>query len=269
LLHTYWPPAEYARLGLLGPRELVETDPEVVAVLEREIEARFAIRGPGTRLRIHSAWGRPGDALTDDAQAERADLLVIGTRQPHGWTRLKTGSSAIGALRTARTAVLCVPAKARPQPATTDVAIPLIRTVLCPTDFSDLGNAAIPYAYALLRASGGTVELCHVHERDPGPAHLPYALTAPMPPETKAELEARLQALVPKEAERLGIATRITVIDGGTARTAIVQAARRLGTDAIVLASHGRSGVTRALLASVAEEVMRQTDKPVFVVRPV
>jgi nucleotide-binding universal stress UspA family protein len=38
--------------------------------------------------------------------------------------------------------------------------------------------------------------------------------------------------------------------------------------DAIALASHGRSGVTRALLASVAEEVLRHSDKPVFVVRP-
>jgi nucleotide-binding universal stress UspA family protein len=269
-LHTYWPPAEYARLGLPGPRDQMGTDPEVVAVLERELAARIpVVRAPASRLRIHSAWGRPGDALTDDAQAERADLLIVGTRQPGRWTRIRTGSSSLGALRTARTAVLCVPAKPAPQPATADVPIPVLRTVLCPTDFSALGNAAIPYAYALLRASGGTVELCHVHERQPpAVAHLPSGLAVPMPPRERAELEARLQALIPRDADRLGIGTRITVIDGGVAPTAILQTARRLGTDAIVLASHGRAGVTRSLLASVAEEVLRQSERPVFVVRP-
>jgi nucleotide-binding universal stress UspA family protein len=272
-IHTYWPPSEYARLGLPGPRDIVATDPEVVAVLKREIEARFGLHAtPGrTSLRVHAAWGRPGDALADEALAEKADLLVVGTRQPHAWTRLKTGSSAIAALRTARSAVLCVPAAhGHGKEATAaERAIPLFRTVLCATDFSDLGNAAVPHAYALLRAGGGTVELCHVHERHAtNPPHLPYALTAPMPAEKRAELEARLQALVPAEAERLGIASHLTVVDGGTAAAAILQAARRLGTDVVVLASHGRSGVTGALLASVAEEVLRQSEKPVLVVRP-
>jgi nucleotide-binding universal stress UspA family protein len=269
-IHTYWPPAEYARLGLPGPRDIVSTDPDVVAVLKREIEARFGLRAaPGeTSLRVHAAWGRPGDALADDAQAERADLLVVGTRQRHGWARLKSGSSAIAALRTAQSAVLCVPAAHGKETMTADLSIPLFRTVLCPTDFSDLGNTAVQYAYALLRGAGGTVELCHVHERHATNPALPYALTAPMPAEKRAELEAALQALVPGEAERLGITTHVTVVDGGTAAAAIVQAARRLGTDVTVLASHGRAGVTGVLLASVAEEVLRQSDKPVFVVRP-
>jgi nucleotide-binding universal stress UspA family protein len=271
LIHVYWPPAEYARLGLAGPRDLVQTDPEVVAVLEREIGARFGItRGAGSpRLLVHSAWGRPGDALTDDAQAEKADLLVVGTRQPHLWTRLKSGSSALAALRTTRTAILCVPARQRPDAAVGTLPTPLLRTVLCATDFSELGNAAIPYAYALVRGSGGTVELCHVYEKHPAtPANLPYPLGAPMSPEHRAELEANLTALIPPDAARLGISTHLTVVDGGSAAAATVQAARRLGADAIVLASHGRSGVTAALLASVTAEVLRHAERPVFVVRP-
>jgi nucleotide-binding universal stress UspA family protein len=73
---------------------------------------------------------------------------------------------------------------------------------------------------------------------------------------------------VPREAERLGITTRITVVDGVRAAPGILQTAHRLGTDAIVLASHGRAGLTRAPLSSVAEEVVRQSDQPVLVVRP-
>jgi nucleotide-binding universal stress UspA family protein len=163
--------------------------------------------------------------------------------------------------------VLCVPA--RHAAAATGAHVPLLRTVLCATDFSPLGNAAIPYAYALLRGSGGTVELVHVHERQaPAPATLPYAVAAPMSAGTRAEQEARLRALVPAEAEKLGITTHVTVVDGGTAAAATLQAAHRLGADAVVLASHGRSGVTRALAASVAEEVLRHADLPVFIVRP-
>ena len=60
----------------------------------------------------------------------------------------------------------------------------------------------------------------------------------------------------------------LTVIDGGSAGEAILQAAHRLGADAIALASHGRSGVVRTLMGSVAEAVLRGSDKPVFVVRP-
>ncbi|HXU83781.1 MAG TPA: universal stress protein, partial [Polyangia bacterium] len=60
--------------------------------------------------------------------------------------------------------------------------------------------------------------------------------------------------------------TRPSVIEGLRAPEAIVQAAERLGVDLIVMASHGRSGLKRALLGSVAEEVARRSPKPVLIV---
>jgi nucleotide-binding universal stress UspA family protein len=48
----------------------------------------------------------------------------------------------------------------------------------------------------------------------------------------------------------------------------IAQAAARLGADAICIASHGRSGITRALVGSVADKLLRATRKPVLVLRP-
>jgi nucleotide-binding universal stress UspA family protein len=59
----------------------------------------------------------------------------------------------------------------------------------------------------------------------------------------------------------------VTVVDGGAAKEAIVQAARRLGADTIVVGSHGRTGAARAVLGSVAEAVVRHADRPVYVVR--
>lgn len=268
LVHTYWPPAEYARLGLRGPRHMFTEDPEVVQVLERELRSRAELNGgPGaTTLRIQSAWGRLGDTLAKDAVAEQSDLVIVGTRQPHGWSRIEGGSVAIGALRAAQTAVLCVPA--RPSLATANPPpIPLLRSILVPTDLSDLGNAAVAHACSLLRSSGGVLELVHVREQ-----HLPSPLAydtpvAPLAPQERAELEARLARLVPPGALALGISAHVTIIDGGLAAEAILQAARRLGVDAIAISSHGRSGMRRAFLGSVAEAVMRGYDKPVYVVR--
>jgi nucleotide-binding universal stress UspA family protein len=271
MVHEYWPPAEYVRLGLRGPREMGGTDPEVAAVLQRDLEAQLpALPGPGrVSLRIVGSWSRIGDGLAKEAAADRADLVVVGTHQPHGWDRIKMGSSALSALQWSATSVLCVPLRARAaeaDPAHTEV--PVIRSVLVATDFSDLGNSAIPQAYALLRGTGGTVELCHVHEHGlPHPVYVFDAKEQAMPAQLRRELEAKLEALVPAQAASLGITSRATVVDGGSAGTEIIQAARRSGADVIVVATHGRGGVGRALLGSVAESVVRQSDRPVHVVR--
>jgi nucleotide-binding universal stress UspA family protein len=269
VLHTYWPPAEYARLGLQGPRDPFATDPEVVALIARDLRARAPqlTEGPHTRLCIEAGWGPLGVTLDQQAQAEQADVVVVGTRQLHGGERLRRGSSVLGVLRNTRRAVLCVPAPAAP--AAAQVAVPALKTILVATDLSALANAAVAHAYSLLRGTGGAVELCHVHER-----HLPVPVYAyrddreRLSPEARSKLEASLRALVPPEAERLGITSHVTVVDGGTAATAILQAARRLGADAITLASHGRTGLARGLFGSVAEAVIRGADRPVFVVRP-
>jgi nucleotide-binding universal stress UspA family protein len=100
---------------------------------------------------------------------------------------------------------------------------------------------------------------------------LPYPASSPIDriaAGKKIELEARLAELIPDDAERLNIATHVKVIDAGAAATAITRAARKLSVDAIVLASHGRSGIGRALLGSTAEGVLRHSEIPVFVVRP-
>jgi nucleotide-binding universal stress UspA family protein len=273
--HAYWPPGEYRRLGLTGQRDFFGDDPEVVSVLERQL-APLAARAGGagtTTLKVHAAWGHVGDALAMEAEAKRADLLVVGTHQRHGWQRVKAGSSAIGAVRAASTAILCVPASARAAgaPVAGDESPSPARPehLLVATDLSPAGNAAIPHAYALLGSGGGgRVELCHVHERHLAvPAYVYDDPARALPAGTRAELEECLRALVPAWSHENGITTNVTVVDGGIAWEAIVQAARRLGADTIVLASHGRSGLARALLGSVAEAVVRHADRPVWVVR--
>jgi nucleotide-binding universal stress UspA family protein len=273
LVHEYWPPGEYARLGLRGPRDLGRDDQEVVAVIERELHAMWDALPPApgsdkVKIHVRAGWQTPGVELGLDAEAACADLLVVGTEQAHGLGRLRRGSDAISALQTCAVPLLVVPSRAH-KVAPARLPVPVIRKVLVATDLSDFGNAAIPHAYALARRSGARVEICHVREHAlPSPAYVLPDEAPQLPPAERRQLEHRLEALVPDEAGEIGIASHVTVIDGGIAPTQILQAAHLLGADAIVIASHGRTGLGRTLLGSVAEAVVHKSDVPVFVVRP-
>jgi nucleotide-binding universal stress UspA family protein len=268
-LHLYWPLAEYARLGLPGRRDLFKADPDVVKNLEPALRSKIdGLPGRGAvTLDIRPAWGEPASNLLVAVEDCEADLLVVGAHERHGVARFMTGSIAQRLARQARyVPIAIVPAA----PATTakPAGIPRLRTVLAVTDFSSLGNAAVAHAYALVRATGGVVELCHVHEHAlPSPT---YAYDAPGPGITdldRARFLKELRDLVPAEAKGLGIATHVSIVDGGKPAEAIVQAAERLDVDAIAMASHGRGGLARTVLGSVAQEVVHGAHRPVYVVR--
>lgn len=269
-LHLYWPIAEYRRLGLRGPRNPLEIDPDVVKNLEPRLRAMVdGLPGQGAvALQIRPSIGAPSAGLAVALDQEPHDLLIIGSHQRHGVARLLGGSvSASLARHPVRVPMICVPtAPPLRAGAGTTRKLPRILTVLAPTDLSDVGNAAIPHAYALLRATGGVVELCHVHEHGvPNPAFaydLPDRLTAA----ERAAIIEQLRALVPPESDALGITTHVSVVDGGKPAETIVAAAERLNVDAISLGSHGRGGVAHAVLGSVAEVVVRQAHRPVLVV---
>ena len=264
-LHVYWPPEEYTRFGLEGPRNLLAGDPELNDLLERDLNARIPqLPGEGkVSLRLRPSWGNLGESIAA-CFGDDVDLVVVGTHQRTGWSRVVHGSVARATLRAARQPVLCVPLAAR---AARKEPLPKLAHVLVTTDFSPVGNAAIPYAYSLARG-GGQVELCHVYERElPNPVYAYARDDVKLAREHRVVLEERLRGLIPAGAAGAGVDTRVVVIDGGKPADGILHAAERLGVDAICIASHGRTGTHRVRLGSVAEEVLRHGHTPVFVVR--
>jgi nucleotide-binding universal stress UspA family protein len=272
LVHEYWPPGEYARLGLRGPRDLSADDDEVIAVVNRELREIWAelppIESAGTvTTRVRAGWSAPGLELALDAEAAGVDLLVMGTRQAHGFQRVRSGSDALTALQNCHLPVLIVPAKARPV-SSAAAPIPQLRSVLVATDLSAFANGAIPHAYSLVRRAGARVEICHIHQRPlASPTYVMPDQGASMSNKEREDLEHKLTALIPVAADELGIESHVTVIDGGAAPEQILQAAHRLGVDAIVMASHGKGGVGRALFGSVTQAVLHKSDLPVYIVR--
>jgi nucleotide-binding universal stress UspA family protein len=151
--------------------------------------------------------------------------------------------------------------------------LPRIARVLVPTDFSEMGNHALRYAYALL-PRGGTVHLLHAVEEEslPNPLYAHYTPgRQPTPGERAAQekdLEAGLRALVPEEAESRGIETCVEIVHGSDPAEAIRVAAERLGVDAICMGTHGRTGLSSLVAGSVARKVASATSRPLFLVRP-
>jgi len=137
-----------------------------------------------------------------------------------------------------------------------------IKTILHPTDFSEAADHALEVAHALARDHGAMLIVMTV----PAPplpaveAYVPeYELT-----QLIQEGEQRLRAFAAKLAD-VPTATRVVAGEPGWA---IVAAAKDCQADLIVMGTHGRKGISRLLLGSVAEHVMRHAPCPVLTIKP-
>lgn len=252
---VYWPEEEYPRLGLPLPRTFDDVTSELRQAMEQETTALLApltADGKAPRAVVFAGVGRIADHLVELATREGADLLVVGTHHRRALGRLWSVSHH--AVRLARMSVACVPSMVAAELAA-DAPLPAFRAVMVATDFSETGNRAVAHACALA-PEGGTVHVVHVPEGNSTPAQ-------------EAELKQRLLATVPKAAQAAGRSVQVEVLPGSRdVVMCLVQAAERLRADAIVMGTHGRSGLKRAVLGSVTQELLLRTDRPVLVVRP-
>ena len=261
-----WPLGEKARLGIPGPVPLDANRPEVQAILERDLRDKVTsvLGEKGVRVRVEAGLGRPDFRLIEIASQEQADLVVTGTHQWHGLSRLWHVSTSRGLLHYAPMSVLVVPAKT----GSVEMAIPHVRRVLVTTDFSELGNQAIPHAYSIL-SSGGVVRLLYVES----PAVTPTPKIGGTRPSQHLQklktAERQLRALIPAEAEARGISSEVEVAEHREPAKAICQAAERFGADIVCMGTRGRSGLSAAVLGSVASGVIAGSKRPLLAVRAV
>lgn len=145
-------------------------------------------------------------------------------------------------------------------------------TILVATDFSDSGDHAIGHAFRIAADQRATVLLCHVIETAvmPNPLYAQYYPTDFLGPEVRerAGQEAKQALLdrVPRDGVLRDVASE-TVVLFGTPTEEIIRFAEERGVDLIVIATHGRKGLRRWVLGSVAERVIRHGPCPVLVVR--
>jgi nucleotide-binding universal stress UspA family protein len=132
------------------------------------------------------------------------------------------------------------------------------KKILFPTDFSHTGDAALAMATALARDSGATLLIVHVEE--PPMAYGGGELYYGMPNPATADLEKMLHEVKPLDPD---VPCEYRMITGDPA-SAVVRLAEEEEVDMIIMGTHGRTGLSRLLMGSVAEAIVRRAKCPVL-----
>ncbi len=147
------------------------------------------------------------------------------------------------------------------------MAEPKVARVLCPVDFSEYSDYALQHALAYAKTFGAELHVVHVLE-------LPFMPTYAMAglPELSVPTE-ELEAQVRKHTEEVVQECRKShdKVEGtvriGSAFLEIIECAKEIDADLIVMGTHGRTGLTHMLIGSVAEKVVRKAPCPVLTVK--
>jgi universal stress protein A len=135
------------------------------------------------------------------------------------------------------------------------------RKILFPTDFSPASTDALAWATSLARDSGATMVIIHVEE--PPMAYGGGELYLDVEENDREELRKALVNVVPLDAD-VPFEHKLLV---GDPATSICETAENEHADLIVMGTHGRTGLTRLLMGSVAEAVVRRANCPVLTVK--
>src|SRR5262245_54511729 len=135
------------------------------------------------------------------------------------------------------------------------------KKILFPTDFSPASEEALRWATSLARDTGATMIIAHVEE--PPLAYGGGEMYVAADETDRDELRRALVKIVPLD-HNVPFEHKLLV---GDPASAIVEAAETEDADIIVLGTHGRTGLTRLLMGSVAEAVVRRANCPVLTIK--
>jgi nucleotide-binding universal stress UspA family protein len=211
---------------------------EVVEAVERDVSA--------------------GPAIRHYADEHDIDLVVMGTHGRRGVRRMLLGSVAEDVVRRADQPVLTVRGTEEDRPTA-------IRRILVPVDFSPYSRDALRTARAMASLVGATVDAVHVVEETLHPAFYVGGVRSiyDIAPDIEEKATAKLEEFL---AETPGAADDETArVLFGKPSACIAEEAE--DADLVVMSTHGRTGLDRFLLGSVAERVVRHAPCPVLTVK--
>lgn len=216
----------------------------------------------GRSVTTHLREGVPRETILATARDLEADVVVVGKHGRTGLDRYLVGSVAARVVRKAAVPVLVVPegvAGAVDEAAFDDL--------LLPTDGGEHAEKAARYGVDIAHHCGSTLHV--LTAVDLAAAAGPFDAGG-VSPEFVEHLEAESRETVDRMVDRLRrmdpTVTVETAVVRGTPHEAVREYVADTGVDLVVMRSHGRSGVKRALLGSVTERVLRVAGVPVLVV---
>ncbi len=244
------PAIDAARLNLHGPISRRRLHPIVEEVVQRELQKREACvsLGGSTSSIVKLSMDLPSAEVARTAEEEKVGLVVVGSRQRGRVDRIVHERVSRDIIHETATNVVCVPFHTADERFRA-LEAPQIRTIFAATDFSACGNHAVAWAMAIAPPASKVV-ICNV----------------------ASDAEARTRAsreLAQIEHPRSwpdNVEIAVDVASNGGVAKAIWAQAQVCGADLIVVGAHGESGL-RAMLGSVARDLLAVSAKPVLVVR--
>lgn len=218
----------------------------------RDATTSFGARQVTTRLMNGPPWREIVTLL----ESEAFDLAVLGTRGRSGLDRILLGTVAEKVVRHAPCSTLTV----RP-----DAETKSFTHIVCPVDFSESSQHAVDLAAEVAQRDGATITLLHIIE-------IPVAYSGePIGQDFLRDLDKRSAGLLSDLASQLerkmGISMSVHARIGRPGADTLRVLDHDQTIDLVVMGSHGRTGIKRALLGSVAEKVVRNARCPVLVAR--
>ena len=255
LVHTKFPRGTKARLASLKA--------------ERNYLQQVATRGQeitGTQLSAVTLTGSVVSALRDHIHRADVDLVVMTTHGRGMVERAWIGSVADALIRSTDVPILLI----RPTEKAPAVARLEVTRLVVPLDGSPLSEQILPSAVSMARLLGAELSLVQLVTAVELPGEFPAAMTG-----YDGNLSILMEQQAKEHLDTLADSLRsdgvvVTTGSGVTSSAAagILDLARDPAIGMIALATHGRSGVRRGLLGSVADKVIRGSDRPVLVYRP-
>jgi len=216
-------------------------------------EALSIAKSQGALIKAVCEEGEPYERIVDLAEAENCDLIIVGRTGKSALQRVLIGSVASRIIGYSHCDVVIVPPQA-----------PLgWENILFPTDGSRFSTAAGTKAVDFAKSYGGGLTVLNVID-------VPPEFYAEASSKVVDEMVARAHkrvSVIRELAEASGVMAKGLIREGREAHEAILELARETQINVIVMGSHGRTGLRRLLMGSVAEKVIGYSPCPVLVVK--
>ena len=256
LAHAWHVPAIAFSAGTPYVPDLLD---QMAADAERELAKakERALQLGAQRLTTSLTTGMPWDRICTIAKDDPAiDLVVIGTHGRTGMRRVLLGSVAEKVIRHAPCSVLAVRGGRDGTKA--------FQHVLCAVDFSDSSRYAIDLATKLAAPDGLGLTLFHAFD-------LPVRFSGELSPDLVETIDRHaataLEQLAAEVRRHTSVPVAVRTRVGSPGAQAISVLEHDVTYDLAAVGSHGRTGLSRALLGSVAEKIVRHSPCPVIVAR--
>ncbi len=247
---------------------VVEPDADLAARAEKQQDAQDHLQGirdalvdGGAVASVRVVTGDPVEEIVAEAERLQPELVAMATHGRSGLTRFVRGSVAEQVIRACPSPVLV--ANPRALDGMGEGRELRFRRILVPVDGSDVSLGVLPLVEDLGRLYDSEVLLLRVEWTVPvAAAPYPAEVGALRPPR---EVEATLEP-TRRRLEQAGLRARSLAAYGPEALE-ILDAAEREQVDLVAMSTHGRSGLSRWIYGSVAEQVIRHCTRPLLVRR--